>query len=282
MRAVNLIPPEDRRGDAAPARTGQVAYAIIGVLIVAIALVAWMTLLGNQINDSKAEIADIEQDVADSQARATALAPYVSLASVKDARTATIDSLAKSRFDWQRVLRELARVTPEGISLTAVTGTVSPDVTVNSPSEVTLRDGVPGPALEIVGCANSQRDVAEYISALQDIDGVTRVAAQKGTRGEKTDDAATGDAASTETAGGCPRPNQPRIEIVAAFDAMPTPTEPTIGATPATTTSTTATTAATANDGGVGEAQQQQAQHQQEVANASQRANDATDLATGG
>ena len=135
MRPVNLIPPEDRRGDAAPSRTGAAAYVIIGVLVIAIGVVAWMTLLNNQIKDSKAQIAGLQQDVQESQARAQALAPYVQLAQTKEARTATIDSLAKSRFDWERVLRELARVTGDDIFLTAVKGTVTPDVEVEGSAE---------------------------------------------------------------------------------------------------------------------------------------------------
>ena len=32
---------------------------------------------------------------------------------MRDARVATIDSLAKSRFDWERVIRELSVVIPK-------------------------------------------------------------------------------------------------------------------------------------------------------------------------
>ena len=33
MRPVNLIPPEDRRGQHAPLRTGPLAYILVGALV---------------------------------------------------------------------------------------------------------------------------------------------------------------------------------------------------------------------------------------------------------
>lgn len=275
MRPVNLIPPEERRGESAPTRTGVLAYAIVGVLVVAVAVVAAVTLLGNQIDDRNAEVARLEAGVQQSEARATALAPYTSLAQVKEARTVTIDSLAKSRFDWERVLRELSRVTPSSIALSGVTGTATPDVTVDGGADVSLRADVAGPALEIVGCAQSQRKLAEFIASLHDIDGVTRVAAKNGIRPQKSDQIAS----STEAAGGCARQSDSAFEIVAAFDAIPTPTEPDVsGAAPVAASASTGT----ASDGGVASAQQQQAQQQQEISNASARSDNATNLVPGG
>ena len=57
MRPVNLIPPEDRRGEHAPLRAGFASYAIVGVLVVALIGVVLVILTGNQITDSKAELA---------------------------------------------------------------------------------------------------------------------------------------------------------------------------------------------------------------------------------
>jgi Tfp pilus assembly protein PilN len=273
MRPVNLIPPEDRRGDSAPSRTGVLSYAIVGFLVVAVAVVAWSALLGGKIDDKKAEIASLEAEVSQSQARADALAPYVSLAQVREARSTTIDSLAKSRFDWERVLRELARVTPDTISLTGVTGTVSPAVAVDSGATVTLRSQIPGPALEVVGCATSQRKLAEYISSLHDIDGVTRVAASTGVRGSKEDDGAS----STDAGGGCPKPSDSAFQIAVAFDEVAVPAAAAAPVTPAPTTTATATSTAT-TDGGVSAEQTQQDQNQAAVSNAAQKSQDATNI----
>ena len=53
MRPVNLIPPEDRRGEHAPLRAGFASYAIVGALVVALVGVVLVVLTGNQITDAR-------------------------------------------------------------------------------------------------------------------------------------------------------------------------------------------------------------------------------------
>lgn len=284
MRPVNLIPPEERgAGRAATGSSGIAGYIIIGALVFAIAAVAYVTMLGNDIEEHEAEIAALETQVQESQARATALAPYVDLAGVKEARTMTIDSLAKSRFDWERVLRELARITPSSISLSGLTGTVDPNVDVEGGVDVPLRNQVAGPALEIVGCVTSQRRLADFIAALHDIDGVTRVAAQDSLKSDRPDadeEAATADQAApaAETSGECARIKDANFQIVAAFDAMPVPDEAAIGTPDATVTSTTGAV----DDGGVAAEQESQTAQQQQINSASQQSQDAANITPGG
>lgn len=263
MRPVNLIPPESRRGDSAPTRTGPLAYIIVGVLVVALGIVTAMTLFGNQIDESNAAIADLEPRIEQAQARAASLAPYVSLQGTRDSRVATVDSLAKSRFDWERVLRELSRVVPEGIALTNVTGTVAPGVTVTNQPAIPLRASVPGPALELVGCSRGQRPIAELISLVHDIDGVSRVTAETGTRGEKTE--------SDEPSGTCANGTDSVFQLVAAFDATPVPGA-VAGVDPAAVPSAAPTTApAIGADPGTSRAQA-------EISNAAQSADNAAGL----
>ena len=60
MRPVNLIPPEDRRGEHAPLRAGAVSYAIVGFLALALVGVVLMVLAGNEISENEAELAALE------------------------------------------------------------------------------------------------------------------------------------------------------------------------------------------------------------------------------
>ena len=90
----------------------------------------------------------------------------------------TVSNLAKSRFDWERVMRQLALVLPSDVWLTNLTGTVRPGVNVNGGGNISLRESVSGPALSMVGCAVGQEAVARFVSDLKDIDGVTRVGVQ--------------------------------------------------------------------------------------------------------
>jgi hypothetical protein len=72
MRPVNLIPPEERRGDRAPMRTGPLAYVIVGVLAVGLVAVTATVLIGNQVTDRKAEKASLEVQVAGPRPRPSA------------------------------------------------------------------------------------------------------------------------------------------------------------------------------------------------------------------
>ena len=180
MRSVNLIPPEDRRGDRAPMRTGNLSYVLVGGLAMLLIAVVATAFTSKQISDRESEKQALQQELDQATARADSLSAFANFRAIQEARTATISSLAESRFDWERVIRELSLVLPTDIWLTNLTGTVSSEVSLENGAEVALRDSVEGPALEMVGCAPSEDSVAGLMAALEDIDGVTRV----GNRGD--------------------------------------------------------------------------------------------------
>jgi Tfp pilus assembly protein PilN len=237
VRPVNLIPPEDRRGDRAPTRTGPLAYVLVGGLALMLAAVTGVVLTGNQISDRKAEVANLEAQETAARDRAEALAPYAQFAALEQARVQTVDNLAKSRFDWERVLRELALVIPPDIQLTTVSGTVSPAVSVSDGGENELRDSAPGPALEIAGCAPGHEAVAALAASLEDIDGVTRVGVNGSAASDPTDSSGSG--AASLAGGGdisCAGSGSvAQFQMIAAFDAVtvPAPSTPAPEATPA-------------------------------------------------
>lgn len=238
MRPVNLIPPEQRRGDQAPARAGAASYVLIAVLFAVLAAVTGYVLASNDVKDKEAELAAIEAQRVDAEARAGALANFAQFQTMKDARVATVASLAQSRFDWERVLRELSIVLPETVWLTSVTGTVSPEVSVPDATPGSSRAAIAGPALTMAGCARSQEDVAALIPAIEDIDGVTRVLVE---RSERPTSASASGSASTAGGGGGEGSCRTRdfiaqFELVAGFDAVAAgATAPPVAAAPPAT-----------------------------------------------
>jgi Tfp pilus assembly protein PilN len=131
MRAVNLIPAEERRGaGGAAGRSGGGAHVLLGALALLLALVAVHTLSGRQIETKQAELTAVERRLADLEAAATRLQGYEQFAALRERRVQTVASIAGSRFDWSHSLRELSRVTTDEAWLTAVTGTVSPGVSL--------------------------------------------------------------------------------------------------------------------------------------------------------
>jgi len=282
MKSVNLVPKDYRKGRLA-GRGGEVfSYFVIGGLAVVLLAVVGIVLTNNKISDNKAELAKLQQRSDEVTAEASALAPYSNFASLTQARTATVSSLAQSRFDWERVLRELAQVIPSSVWLTQLSGTVSPEVTLEDNSDITTRSSIPGPALEIVGCAASQDDVATFIAALEDIDGVTRVGLQSSDLPADDATAATsGDASGGAQSDDCrTRRFISKFELVAAFDAAPVPASAAAadGSAPAPVAPTTPAPAAPAapDSSGVAAAQQQQAAQEQSVQGAKDKAKKAT------
>jgi Tfp pilus assembly protein PilN len=226
VRPVNLIPQDARRGDRAAMRTGSFSYVLLGGLAVALLAVIALALTSKQISDKESEVTRLEQEEQQVTARAQSLQAFADFRAMQESRSATVASLAQSRFDWQRVLNELARVIPPGVSLSQLAGTVRPGITPESAPSITMRASIQGPALEMVGCAPSQDAVAGLISNLEEIDGVTRVGMQSAGRQESSSDAATGSATTSGSAdgstGNCPASFM-SFEIVVAFDAVPPP-----------------------------------------------------------
>lgn len=227
MRPVNLIPPEDRRGDHAPLRAGVASYAIVGVLALALVGVVLVVTTSNQISDRKAELATLEVRKAQAELTAHDLAPFTNFASLSQARTVTVSSLAQSRFDWERVLKELALVIPPNVTLENLTGTVSAGASVtgaSSSSAAAPDASIAGPSLVIQGCAEGQQGTAAFLAALKDIDGVTRVGMQSSELPGKETATTSGDSAAGGASDSCQtRPSIAHFQITVAFDAVPVP-----------------------------------------------------------
>ncbi len=221
MRPVNLIPPEDRRDGSGQMRGGPLAYIVVGALAILLIGVVLLVDTGNKVSAEKEEITRLQSEITFTQAKAQRLAAYTSLAELHDRRVATVTGLATSRFDWERVIRELSLILPDDIWLTNLTGTAQPGIAVEGAASISLRDSAPGPALELLGCGRSQDAVAGFISELKEIDGITRVAIQSSKLGE--DNEGGGESESSTNVGDCQtRDFIAQFEIVAAFDAVPT------------------------------------------------------------
>jgi len=218
MRPVNLIPREDRPGGKRPLRGGPLAYLVVGALAIALIGVIVLVVTGNQISERESEVTTLEAEKTEVEAKAQALAAYTQFHAVREQRVATVTSLADSRFDWEKVMRELALVLPGNVWLTNLAGTATPSVSPDGAPSVGLRGTIPGPALTLVGCARNQDAVAGFIGALKEIDGVTRVGIQSSSVGGTT---GSGGGQTTSTCR--TRSFIAQFQLVVAFDAAPVP-----------------------------------------------------------
>ena len=257
MRPVNLIPAEERRGGQAPLRSGPVAYIVVGALIAALAAITALVLTSNQISEYKSEIVQLQHEDAIAKERAESLASYTQFASLTEQRIATVSSLADSRFDWERVLRELSLVLPDDAWLVGLTASASSEAEGGeggSGGGGSLRGAIPGPALEISGCAAGQEAVASFVTALKDIDGVTRVGVESSELGDQQSTAGAsggGEAAAGGSNEDCrTRDFIAKFDLVVAFDAAPVPVAATAEAAVAAPAEAAESTESSETEGG--------------------------------
>jgi Tfp pilus assembly protein PilN len=227
MRPVNLIPPDERGSDRGAMRTGAFSYVLIGALALGLLGIIALAFTSKQVSDRQSKVADLQVQEQQAEAKAQSVQAFANFRAVADQRSSTVTSLAQSRFDWQRVINELARVVPSNIWLVQLAGSANPQVSVPDGPEIAIRDDVPGPALELVGCAPSQDAVAGLVSSLEEIDGVTRVGVQKS---EKVEDSGSISGSSVTSGSGEDTTTECRthdfiseFQIVVAFDAVPNP-----------------------------------------------------------
>jgi Tfp pilus assembly protein PilN len=283
VRPVNLIPPEERRGEKAPMRSGSLAYVVVAALGVALLAVVGIVLTNNEISDGRSQKSSLEAQVSTAQAEADRMSSFAEFASLQQAREQTVASLAQSRFDWERVLRELAIVIPNDVWLTGLNASVSPEAasagassTAGSTSSAGS-ESVTGPSLHIEGCADGHEAVARFLAALGDVDGVTRVSVLKS---DRPDLASSGGAATADSSGtavgseGCSsRDFISQFEVVAAFDAVETDaaSQEIPPTTPTAPTTQTATSTTDAGQSQVSDAEQQLQQQKDSAAQKTDR-----------
>jgi Tfp pilus assembly protein PilN len=219
VRPVNLIPQDERSGVRRPLRGGPLAYIVLGGLLAALAAVTVLVVTNNQISDSEAEISTLNSEIAVAQARASESSAYTQFHQLAEQRATTVTNLADSRFDWERVMRELSLTLPNDIWLTNLAASVKPGLAESGGSG--LRDGIPGPAMQLTGCGADQEAVARFVSSLKEIEGVTRV----GVQSSAVAGAGAEGGSSSEGTSGCKGGEfVAQFQLVVAFDAAPIPT----------------------------------------------------------
>jgi Tfp pilus assembly protein PilN len=256
VRPVNLIPVDQRRSARGEgAGVSLTTRAFLGVLALAVLGVGSLVLISNQVNAKQGELAGLAHKKEVATAAGNALRPYGNFVKLQQARTDTVTGLAHSRFNWERVLRQLSRTVPPDVWITSMSGTVSAaSGTSSSPGGSggggtgTLRNNVKGPAVDLVGCAASQRDSARMMARMRTLDGVSSVTLVKsemadiegGTAGGASGAGAAGASGGDQA---CPRY---QFDILVAFKA-----EGAIASTPGAQAQTTSagTTGATGTTG---------------------------------
>jgi hypothetical protein len=232
MRAVNLIPADQRAGGrGVSGRSGGAAYAVLALVGGAALLALLYGLAQHQVSSRRGEVASLKARAEQAQASAASLAPYTSFIALREERERAVSQLVDSRFDWAHVFHEVGRVLPSLASISTIEGAVGsatgsgagssssssakPSGTAGSSAAAVASATPPGtiPTLTLGGCATSQAAVALTLSRLHLIDGVSEVTLQNST---KASSGGSGGAA----AGQCP-PGGPNFTAQLTFNPLP-------------------------------------------------------------
>jgi len=216
MRAVNLL-PSDLQGAAVKAspRAGQEkadgigAYVVLGALALCVAALAAFILTNNTVKQRQADLQTATQRADEAASEAAALKPYADFQALAAARVATVRGLAAARFDWEQALRDLSRAMPGDVKLVSLNGDMGLPGATGTGGDP-LRGAIQAPAITLAGCAPSQQGVAQMMSRLKAVDGVTRVALSKSEK--------PGAASSTTTESPCGKGSPPSFSIVIFFE----------------------------------------------------------------
>ena len=245
MRAVNLIPAEERRGAGGLAgRSGGVVYVLTGGLAVLVVLGVVYALAVHKVADKKTQLATITQQVSTVTEQTQALAPYVQVAALSAEKVQEVTTLAKSRFNWPAAMRQLALALPADVTLTSFQATTG--------DGATNANGAAGTGFNLSGCASAQAEVATVLTNLAAVPGVDNVTLTDTVENSSANP--TSAKSSLAVGGACPAVS---FTLTVNYDAAYTVPDtkavssPSAAQTVSTSTSPTIKTAATQKSTGV-------------------------------
>ena len=224
MRAVNLIPGDQRSGGSVGAgRSEGAAYAVLALFVVVAMLAVLYGKANREVSSDKTKAATLTAEAQQAQAQATALAPYTSFVGLREQREQAVAELVDTRFDWAHAFHEFGRVLTNQVSISSLDGTIGTGTASAAPASSTAAAAPaassssatpPGsvPTFQLGGCATSQTAVAQMMQRLRLIDGVSEVTLQSSTRGSS--------GAGAGGAGGCGA-NNPVFQVTVTFDPIP-------------------------------------------------------------
>ncbi|HEY8581309.1 MAG TPA: PilN domain-containing protein, partial [Capillimicrobium sp.] len=193
MKAVNLIPAEERRGGGAGALSGLSGptLGLLGLLLVALlAVVAWVSV-SNGVAEREDELARVEANATSAEQRAAALKPYGDVAALRAASERTVAALDATRFDWAALLGDLARRVPADVTLATLNGSL-PDPTTVAVAATDAGGESAVPTITLTGCTSDHAAVARMMERMRAVRGVADVALASSDRDGTAGGAASG------------------------------------------------------------------------------------------
>ena len=185
MRAFNLMPRDEaREKKSGRAGLAQIAVALLGVLVFA-GLAGGYLFTGAGVTSKQSELDDLRAQLAELEVPAEQPDQGADAAAVAEgqARTTALATALASRIAWDRVLREVSLVVPDGVWLTQLTAT-TPNAAAGGAAAVApaIAAGASPNTLAAAGEAVNQENVAVFLARLESIPELTSVQLLSSTR----------------------------------------------------------------------------------------------------
>jgi Tfp pilus assembly protein PilN len=197
VKPVNLLPQKHRPAAPTGERSGS-AYVLLGVLGAVLACVVLYVLTANSVSTKNDQIAKARDETATAEAKTRHLQPFGDFSSVAQTRVQSVRQQAQGRVDWERLVREVAHVLPNGTWLTSADAAVDPSLRTGG---ATADEEISGPSIQLLGCAHDQADVAVTLVRLRRITGASDVRLTESKQGDAQTSAGTGGQANPEDCG---------------------------------------------------------------------------------
>jgi Tfp pilus assembly protein PilN len=237
MKRMNLLPPELRPREGSRRGSAYIVVAALGACFIGL-LVYGLVITG--VRSDENDLASLKAEAQEAQARADALSPYREFADMKDRREQSVRLVADTRFDYERLTRELTRILPDGVwvgHLEVAPADAASEVVSAGADSAVAEAAVQPPAMKVSGCAPSQDVVADTLDRLRALTGATNVALGSSSRsGAGNTNTPSHLVSGAGASGACGRDERPRV----AFDATVTLSAPGEQVTAAPTTPTSA------------------------------------------
>jgi Tfp pilus assembly protein PilN len=184
MRPVNLV-PQDQRRRLPREGGGKGAHAVLAVLGVLVAMVAAYVLSANQVTERKNESAAMSAEADRLEAEAAKQAGYSDFAQIAQTRLQSVAGVAGTRFDWERLMREVSLIMPAGSWLQSADASAlgDPAAAAQPAAPTTTTSASPaGPSATFVGCTPKQPEVARMMVRMRQMHRAAEVTLNESTQ----------------------------------------------------------------------------------------------------
>jgi type IV pilus assembly protein PilN len=166
MRRINLLPSDERGRTAERFGGGVLGIMLIAGALVVVVMVGIYLLMLLRLNDLEDQVAQLDNDIAQQNARLAELSPYRDLKAQLDAKKPIADGIYSTRFAWDQFFQGLAFVVPETTALDALAAEAS-SVDIDAPPEQPLE---PAGTVTFTGVALPRfENVADFVVRMDNL-----------------------------------------------------------------------------------------------------------------